>query len=350
MEQLSSVWDSFLNHARYVFTSPLDPTNRIFYVYVGSSLLIAFAIYAVKRRNASHVDGESSFLGFLFPRKVWNHPSAWLDIRYFFFHKLIGHFLILGLLAGSAALSYQWASGGLDPNNSPRAEPLVGWLGALATFTYMLILFLIMDFIGYAAHYLQHKVPLLWQFHKVHHSAEVMHPLSNFREHPIDNILYNVAIGFGAGAVTGFAFRLLGYQPNMPALLGVPVLMFLFNVGGYNLRHSHIWLRWPGVWSKVFPSPAHHHVHHSCHPDHLDKNFAFMFPFWDVLFGTYIMPEDNRDVKFGVTEKDKGHEMDTCMKLYFLPFRDAWRILNKKRRPTSYQAPDADAASRHSVK
>ena len=89
----------------------------------------------------------------------------------------------------------------------------------------------------------------------------------------------------------------------------------------------------------VFPSPAHHQVHHSCHPDHLDKNFAFVFPVWDVIFGCYVMPEDNRDVKFGVTDKDRGHELDTCLKLYFLPFRDAWRLFRRKR------GPKADAAA-----
>ncbi len=78
--------------------------------------------------------------------------------------------------------------------------------------------------------------------------------------------------------------------------------MLAFNLLAYNLRHSHIWLRWPGRWSMVLPSPAHHHVHHSCHPDHIDKNFAFMFPVWDVIFRTYHLPEDNRDVKFGIGE------------------------------------------------
>ncbi|MGI9368264.1 MAG: sterol desaturase family protein, partial [Ruegeria sp.] len=147
---------------------------------------------------------------------------------------------------------------------------------------------------------------------------------------------------FGAGATSGLAFNLIGYTPNLPTLLGVPLIMFLFNIVGYNLRHSHIWLRWPGIWSKVFPSPAHHHVHHSCHPDHLDKNFAFMFPLWDVLFGTYVMPEDNRDVKFGVTEKDRGHELDTCMKLYLVPFKDAWRVLKRNKQPAKSESHPAE--------
>lgn len=331
MQQLQSLLNSFFEHVRNVLMYPFDPVNRIYYVYLCSSVLIAFWIYVRNRKNTSEVLGEKSFVGFLFPKKVWRHPSAWLDVRYFFFHMFIGHFLMIGLSAAAAALSYYWASGGFSINEAAPAQSLEGWTGAGITVAYMAVLFLVADFLGFFAHYLQHKIPLLWQFHKVHHSAEVMHPISNFREHPIDNFFYNILIGLGGGAITGFTFRILGYHPNLPVILGVPVFMFLFNFAGYNLRHSHIWLRWPGVWSKVFPSPAHHHVHHSCHPDHLDKNFAFMFPFWDVVFGTYVMPEDNRDVKFGVTEKDNGLRLDSCLKLYVLPFQDAWRLFRPKK-------------------
>ena len=148
-----------------------------------------------------------------------------------------------------------------------------------------------------------------------------------------------MSIGATYGVVLALAAHTIGYLPATTSLLGVPIFMFLFNVTGYNLRHSHIWLRWPGRWSMIFPSPAHHQVHHSCHPDHLDKNFAFLLPVWDVLFGCYVMPEDNRDVKFGVTEKDRGQELNSCLRLYFLPFRDAWRVMTTGPRPKAEVAP-----------
>ena len=78
----------------------------------------------------------------------------------------------------------------------------------------------------------------------------------------------------------------------------------------------------------VFPSPAHHHVHHSRHPEHIDKNFAFVFPVWDVLFGTYHMPEDNRDVEFGVPKED-AEGLTSCWRLYVIPFRDAGRVVRR---------------------
>ncbi len=342
---MTAIFDQFLVVLKY----PLDPDRRIFSLYLASSVLCAWFVYrAIRRRGDACTEADieaasGSFLQFLFPRRVWSHPSAWLDLRYLFFHKIISYFLLFGVGAGAVSVGFVVASGNMEFGELVMQE----WRGTptdyLLSIGYMFLTMLIGDFIGWAIHYLQHKVPLLWQFHKVHHSAEVMHPVSNFREHPVDNLAYGFFISMGFGVMHGLAARYLGFLPSVPTLIGVPLLMFLFNVVGYNLRHSHVWLRWPGIWSKVFPSPAHHHVHHSCHPDHIDKNFAFMFPIWDVIFRTYHMPEDNRDVKFGIPDYDGGKELTSCLRLYFLPFRDAYRLFRKARKPVP-QTPDETPA------
>jgi len=211
-------------------------------------------------------------------------------------------------------------------------------LRAVGAVTAMLVLLIASDFIAFYIHYLQHKIPVLWQFHKVHHCGEVMHPLSNFREHPIDNLTYSVTTNLFAGFIFGCLIGLFGYQPTIPKILGFSVFALLFNVAAYSLRHSHIWLKWPGVWSKILGSPAHHQIHHSRHPDHLDKNFAFMLPVWDILFKTYEMPEDNRDVEFGIVEDSS--ELNSCMSLYIIPFRDAYRVLKAAREAQSPNPPE----------
>ena len=61
-----------------------------------------------------------------------------------------------------------------------------------------------------------------------------------------------------------------------------------------------------------------------------------MFPVWDLIFGTYTMPNDNRDVEFGVTEGD-DEDLDGVLRLYWVPFRDAYRVLtgkNQKGKPS----------------
>ena len=326
----------YFEHILTVLKKPFDPTQRIYFLYVATSVFVAFLIWRAHRR-ANFSEGKGSFLKFLFPKSVWDHPSAWLDVRYFFFHKFIGHFLMFGALGASGAGMFRLITGEALTGLSATQQGPLSW-GIVVL--YMIVSAIVVDFLGFAAHYAQHKVPVLWEFHKVHHSAEVMHPLSNYREHPIDNFFYALLIGAGYGGVAGVAYLLIGVVPTLPSILGVPILMFLFNIAAYNLRHSHVWLRWPGVWSKIFPSPAHHHVHHSCHPDHFDKNFAFMFPLWDVIFGTYIMPEDNRDVKFGVAGM-KPMEMDSCWKLYWVPFQKAGRRIRRKfnRGKTGHSSP-----------
>lgn len=329
MEHLTDLWGLYLAYVMRFMAFLWQPAERLFVLYLLVAVVFAYGVYRFRRRTGRDA-AETPFLRFLLPDHVWSHPSAWLDVRYFFFHKLIGHFLLFGVLSGCTAWAYAAATGG----DSLAGVALIGDARSgvadyIIAFGYMMAFFVIGDLIAYVIHFLQHKIPVLWEFHKVHHSAEVMHPMSNFREHPVDNLAYQVFLGLGYGLMMGLASNLLGYVPSMPSVLGVPVLMFLFNFMGYNLRHSHIWLRWPGVWSKIFPSPAHHHVHHSCHPDHIDKNFAFMFPVWDVIFGTYELPEDNRDVRFGVD--DATEEMDSCVKLYLVPFRNVARRLRRDR-------------------
>lgn len=242
---------------------------------------------------------------------------------------------MVGLSAWAFSLAFKLVSGGMNVTDIKTGNELSAITNILIAFGFMVISTFISDFIGWYCHYLQHKSPLLWQFHKVHHSAEVMHPVSNYREHPVDNIFYLIAIGAGYGAILALAVRVFGYAPNAPTVLGVPLVMLVFNLVGYNLRHSHVWLRWPGKLSMIFPSPAHHHVHHSCHPDHLDKNFAFMFPIWDVIFRTYHMPEDGRDVKFGIGEGN-ADELTSCTRLYWVPVRDAFRVLKAQMRGQAF--------------
>lgn len=333
MQKIQEIIAAILDQMVNVLMYPLDPNNRIYALYIVSSIVFAWFVYrAIKSRGADNTDQDTdaakgNFLQFLFPKRVWSHPSAWLDLRYMMFHRVASYFLLLGVGTWALAAGFRLGSNGVAFSDIVASASSAPAAGLVFSVIYMIVVMMVIDFIAWAIHYVQHKVPLLWQFHKVHHSAEVMHPISNFREHPIDNLGYGLIIGLGYGLVQGLSVRLLGYAPNIPSLLGVPLLMFLFNFTAYNLRHSHIWLRWPGRWSMIFPSPAHHHVHHSCHPEHLDKNFAFMFPIWDVIFRTYHMPEDNRNVKFGIVEDSS--DLNSCLRLYWVPFRDAYRLFRK---------------------
>ena len=81
-------------------------------------------------------------------------------------------------------------------------------------------------------------------------------------------------------------------EPGWPALrAGAPIFVFLFNLLGYNLRHSHVYWAWPPLMGRILGSPGNHQIHHSSEARHLDKNFGGVFIIWDRLFGTYLAPE-----------------------------------------------------------
>ncbi len=309
-------WGRFVTTASYV--ASVD--QRIYWLYLLTSTLLAGYVYLRTTQNSG--PSARGFAQFLFPRQIWHNPSAWLDVRYFFFHQIVARIYIYG---GFLTLVIHLTQTFIPIQTSPGTPLNPGWTGVLFIF----VLVVLNDLMSYGIHYLQHKIPVLWEFHKVHHSLEVMHPLSNYREHPVDNLAYAVGTGMVYGSGYALSGWWLGYRPEMPQVLGLGVLMFAFNILGYNLRHSHVWLRWPGAWATVFASPAHHQVHHSCHPDHVDKNFAFMFPAWDVIFNTYCMPQTNRDIRFGLSTNDKV-EYSSCLQLYFRPFA---QLMTRRRIP-----------------
>jgi len=324
MEPVTHLLELFYNQVIAVISYPVDRYSRIFVLYLFSSLAFSYLVYRVKGNMPAigQPPGkqEQGFINFLFPSYIWRERTAWLDVRYFFFHQLI-RYSIYGtfLLAVS-----QWALRVFAPENSLFSLQSTAVDNVYIISLFLIVNVLLIDFISYAIHAAQHRVPMLWEFHKVHHSAEVMHPLTNYREHPFDNLLYAVGTGLPLGLVAAVFYGIFGRVPETITIIGVGVFTFMFNFLAYNLRHSHIWLKWPGVLSVLFGSPAHHQIHHSKHPDHVDKNFAFMFPVWDWIFGTYCMPVSSKDVDFGLVNPDP--ELDSVLRLYYVPVR---RVINR---------------------
>jgi len=237
----------------------------------------------------------------LFPRKLLTSPSSAADVGFFVFN-----FFLAGVLFGWAILSYHFVSsavgdglvvmlGALQPTSLPRMYSV----GILT-----MALFLAYELGYWIDHYLSHSIPFLWEFHKVHHQAEVLSPLTNFRVHPVDSIVfYNIqAVVMGImGGVVNYAFG-EPIQPFTIAGSNALVLVFTYLIG--HLQHSHFWIVFTGVWGRLFLSPAHHQVHHSTNPVHFNKNLGACLGIWDWLFGTLHVPGKKREkLTFGVEPK-----------------------------------------------
>src|SRR5262245_18184284 len=160
------------------------------------------------------------------------------------------------------------------------------------------------DLVGYWVHRLFHG-RRLWRFHAIHHGSKDLDWLSAVRLHPVNDV-----VGRVAQVVPVLA---LGFPPTILAAY-VPFLTFWAIFIHANLPWSFGPLRY------VIASPAFHRWHHTSEEEGLDKNFAGLFPFLDLLFGTFYLPADRRAQRFGLLREEVPEGL-VAQLLY--PFRRA---------------------------
>ena len=147
-------------------------------------------------------------------------------------------------------------------------------------------IYLLVDFTAYWTHRLFHR-GRWWPFHAVHHSSEDLDWLGSLRVHPVNDLVNKLA------HVT--PVLLLGYNP-LVTLSTAPVLTF------YAI-FLHANVNWDfGPLRSIIATPVFHRWHHSKDRAAWDKNFAGLFPIWDLIFGTYYMPKDRYPENFGICE------------------------------------------------
>jgi sterol desaturase/sphingolipid hydroxylase (fatty acid hydroxylase superfamily) len=157
-------------------------------------------------------------------------------------------------------------------------------------------------------HWLSHKVPVLWEFHKVHHSAEVLTPLTNFRVHPVYAWIFANILAFSAAVANGTGHYLFGAAIPQYALADTNMILVLFIHAYVHLQHSHMWIAFRGLLGRILISPAHHQLHHSADPRHFNKNFGSCLAVWDWMFGTLHIPTKEREtLTFGVPDHRDAH-------------------------------------------
>jgi sterol desaturase/sphingolipid hydroxylase (fatty acid hydroxylase superfamily) len=189
-----------------------------------------------------------------------------------------------------------------------------------------LALFLAFEFGYWIDHWLSHNVPFLWEFHKVHHTAEVLTPLTDFRVHPVDTLLFNNILGLTMGITGGVVTFLIGREVQPYVLAGSNVLTLVFAYALMHLQHSHIWIAFTGVWGRLLLSPAHHQLHHSTDPRHFNRNLGSFIAVFDVLFGTLCVPSRKRQkLTFGV--EPVAETRHTLREAFLTPFARAFATL-----------------------
>lgn len=147
---------------------------------------------------------------------------------------------------------------------------------------------LLTDLAQYWFHRAFHRVPFLWGFHAVHHSAKSMDWLAGARMHFFEIIALR--------SVTSLPLLTFGFSPSvMQAYIG---FVYIYS----SLLHANLGgdLNWLG---RFVATPRFHHWHHGIEEVAVDKNFAIHFPFLDRLFGTHHLPDGVWPSGYGVPEK-----------------------------------------------
>ena len=281
----------------------IDAHKRIFYVYLFSSLLISI-VYLYFHPKEKRINLSS---------KLWLHPSAKIDYTYFFISNIIKILLIYPLVLSAKTVALFIALFLIETFGYIRLRTSY----ELILFLYTISIFIFSDFTRYLLHLTLHKIPFLWRFHKVHHSAKVLTPMTFYRVHPLENILFGFRYALSIGLVTGVFIYFFGARIDIYTVLGVNIFVFLFSIFGSNLRHSHIKLSYYKSLENVFISPFMHQLHHST--KYHNKNFGGYLAIWDKIFDTHQGSENIKSVKFGLNDT---RNYNSVLKLFSTPFKN----------------------------
>lgn len=255
---------------------PLDPSRRIFWLFLLSSLMLAiFATWCARsKKNCPQV----LFRSFFSPR-YWFNASTRQDVYWLFSNSLIRTVCLVPLFA-SHIVATVWVAGKLQVHFGDA--PQLAWTPLAVATAYSVVFFIAEDASRFSLHWAMHRIPFLWRFHRIHHSATTLTPLTVHRVHTVEMMLYFIRGWCIFALVSGVFVYLFHGKVGAWDILGVDALGFLFNLLGANLRHSHIWLSF-GPLEKIFISPAQHQLHHSKALEHRDINFGTCLAVWDKL-------------------------------------------------------------------
>lgn len=153
----------------------------------------------------------------------------------------------------------------------------LGFIEKMPVITRWILAFLIADFAAWLAHYLRHKINLLWQFHAVHHSQTDLNFFSESRRHPVDTFVAYVRL-----LLPFFFFH-----------LPLEVIAGTYWLRRWHERLYHCNIKTDlGILRYILVTPQSHRVHHSKESVHSDTNFGETLSIWDFIFNTQYRKYD----------------------------------------------------------
>jgi sterol desaturase/sphingolipid hydroxylase (fatty acid hydroxylase superfamily) len=207
-------------------------------------------------------------------RQILFRPEWREDLFYFLISSVMVQSLTFLSLAPVTAMVH--ATGSMAFRATVASQPR--WL------QFVEIMFLT-DLVQYWVHRAFHRIPFLWGFHAIHHSARTLDWLAGSRMHFLEIVCLR--------GLTVIPMYFLGFE--QPVIYAYLVLVYVYST------YIHANVKFDIEWLKPFiVTPRFHHWHHGVEPEAIDVNFAIHFPLFDRLFGTYHMPKGGWPKGYGV--------------------------------------------------
>lgn len=297
-----------------------QPDSYLYWPHVLSAFFIALFAWRWLSLLSQPRRSWATFFAEYFTARLWWHTSARAD-----YWLYLANAVVVPLVFAIFLLDEWRVSTFMSEAIGLTGTGMMGHSAGIATRMLFTILFFVAyDFGRFVIHCLLHDVPFLWEFHKIHHSAEVLTPMTSFRAHPLELLLMAWGPLLATGVFTVAFNAIVPDRVSVYAFLGTHALLFLFNLIG-NLRHSPVWISYGPIVGRWLISPAHHQVHHSYEPRHLGCNRGFELAIWDRMYGTLYVPgqkPENFRLGLGDGSESRYHNVGA---MYLLPFAGAAR-------------------------
>jgi sterol desaturase/sphingolipid hydroxylase (fatty acid hydroxylase superfamily) len=253
----------------------VDPASRTWWAALAASLLVAGVVGTVRRTGVVRAWSEALGVG------DWLHPSSRVDVAIYVLRRVAA---ASGVGAGAAGAHWLAVRVALALDHALGAPPVGAWPVASMTLFASVAGFVASDVSRFAVHWALHRVPWLWAFHQVHHSAEVMTPMTFHRIHPVEALLYGVRGTLVTALLAGGLHWMFRGLASEWTVLGVGGLGLAANLLSGNLRHSSFAWRW-GAVERWWLSPAQHQLHHARGEG--TSNLGTWLAIWDRAAGTW---------------------------------------------------------------
>ena len=172
----------------------------------------------------------------------------------------------------------------------------------------ILAVFFICDLFVYLFHVASHKLPILWKFHRAHHTDIFVDATTSFRRHLGEVVILDLIFLFIVFPIFGISFIQFALYQVVVDSISV-------------FHHSNIIMpiKLDNALSLVIVTPNMHRIHHSDINIETDSNYSTVFSFWDRLFRTYKTKDNLKNIRYGLKEFTEPH-WQTFKGLLVTPF------------------------------